>query len=129
MQEPEKAVDYATQTLNELDKVQSKAILLNDMLNNAREGEKVGLEGDAYEQVAQACRGARPKIQKWIEQDTGEREGMMGESKTGRGLEKVAYCQIVYCFATILSTPPWSGTRRVESEIGPKRKRWLRRES
>jgi ADP-ribosylation factor-binding protein GGA len=84
MQEPEKAVDYATQTLNELDKVQSKAILLNDMLNNAREGEKVGLEGDAYEQVAQACRGARPKIQKWIEQDTGEREGMMGESESHR---------------------------------------------
>lgn len=50
------------------------------MLNNAREGEKVGVEGDAYEQVAIACRGARPKIQKWIEQDTGEREGVMGES-------------------------------------------------
>jgi len=50
------------------------------MLNNAREGEKVGIEGDAYEQVAMACRGARPKIQKWIEQDTGEREGMMGQS-------------------------------------------------
>ena len=48
------------------------------MLNNAREGEKIGIEGDAYEQVAVACRGARPKIQKWIEQDTGEREGMMG---------------------------------------------------
>ncbi|WVQ97843.1 hypothetical protein IAU59_004958 [Kwoniella sp. CBS 9459] len=75
--EPEKAVDYTTQTLNELDKVQSKAILLNDMLNNATEGEKIGLEGDVYDQVATACKGARPKIQKWIEQDTGEREGMM----------------------------------------------------
>lgn len=82
MQEPEKAVDYASQTLNELDKVQSKAILLNDMLNNAREGERIGLEGDAYDQVAAACRGARPKIQRWIEQDSGEREGMMGESET-----------------------------------------------
>jgi ADP-ribosylation factor-binding protein GGA len=50
------------------------------MLNNAREGEKVGIEGDAYEQVAQACRGARPKIQKWIEEDNGERDNMMGES-------------------------------------------------
>jgi ADP-ribosylation factor-binding protein GGA len=59
--------------------VQAKAILLNDMLNNAREGEKVGVEGDAYDQVAGACRGARPKIQKWIEEDTGEREGMMGK--------------------------------------------------
>lgn len=79
MQEPDKAVDYTTQTLNELDKVQSKAILLNDMLNNAREGERIGLDGDVYDQVARACRGARPKIQKWIEEDTGEREGVMGE--------------------------------------------------
>jgi ADP-ribosylation factor-binding protein GGA len=58
--------------------VQSKAILLNDMLNNAREGERVGLSGDVYEQVATACKGARPKIQRWIEEDTGEKEGMMG---------------------------------------------------
>lgn len=79
MQEPDKATDYAAQTLHELDKVQSKAILLNDMLNNAREGERVGVVGDAYDQVAIACRGARPKIQRWIEEDTGEREGMMGE--------------------------------------------------
>lgn len=62
-----------------MDKVQSKAILLNDMLNNAKEGEKIGLEGDVYDQVAGACRGARPKIQKWIEQDTGENQSMMGE--------------------------------------------------
>jgi len=48
------------------------------MLNNAREGERVGLSGDVYEQVATACRGARPKIQRWIEEDTGEKEGMMG---------------------------------------------------
>ncbi|WWD00344.1 hypothetical protein V866_007256 [Kwoniella sp. B9012] len=75
--EPEKQPDYAAQTLTELDKVQSKAILLNDMLNNAKEGEKVGLEGDVYDQVAAACRGARPKIQKWIEDDDGSREGMM----------------------------------------------------
>nr|XP_018265704.1 VHS domain-containing protein [Kwoniella dejecticola CBS 10117]OBR87862.1 VHS domain-containing protein [Kwoniella dejecticola CBS 10117] len=75
--EPEKQPDYAAQTLSELDKVQSKAILLNDMLNNAKEGEKVGLEGDVYDQVAIACKGARPKIQKWIEDDDGSREGMM----------------------------------------------------
>lgn len=75
--EPEAAVDYEKQTLNELDKVQSKAILLNDMLNNAKEGERVGLEGDVYDQVAAACRGARPKIQKWVEEDTGEHEGLM----------------------------------------------------
>lgn len=82
--EPDKAVDYTSQTLSELDKVQSKAILLNDMLNNAREGERVGLDGDVYDQVAQACRGARPKIQKWIEEDTGEREGVMGKLSCAR---------------------------------------------
>ncbi|TXT11106.1 hypothetical protein VHUM_01857 [Vanrija humicola] len=75
--EPEAVVDYEKQTLNELDKVQSKAILLNDMLNNAKEGERVGLEGDVYDQVAVACRGARPKIQKWVEEDTGEHEGLV----------------------------------------------------
>jgi hypothetical protein len=57
------------------------------MLNNAREGEKVGIEGDAYEQVAQACRGARPKIQKWIEEDNGERDNMMGESSLKRRMK------------------------------------------
>ena len=51
------------------------------MLNNAKEGEKIGVDGDVYVQVAEACKGARPKIQRWIEQDTGEREGMMGEHK------------------------------------------------
>lgn len=75
--EPDKAVDYEKQTITEVEKVQSKAILLNDMLDNANEGEKIGLEGDVYSQVAAACRGARPKIQKFIEEDTGEHEGMM----------------------------------------------------
>jgi hypothetical protein len=75
--EPDKAVDYEKQTVTELEKVQSKAILLNDMLDNAKEGEKVGVEGDVYDQVAAACRGARPRIQKWIENDTGEHEGLM----------------------------------------------------
>ena len=54
------------------------------MLNNARDGERIGLDGDVYEQVAAACRGARPRIQKWIEEDDGEREGMMGSSSPCR---------------------------------------------
>ncbi|CDZ96194.1 Cytosolic sorting protein GGA2/TOM1 [Phaffia rhodozyma] len=64
--EPEKAPDYRSQTAKELDKVQAKAILLNDMLNSANENERIGLEGDAYQQVALVCMQARPKIQKWI---------------------------------------------------------------
>ncbi|WVO15835.1 hypothetical protein L204_103497 [Cryptococcus depauperatus] len=75
--DPEKAVDYSAQTLKELDKVQSKALLLDDMLNNAVKGEKIGLDGDVYDQVATACKGARPKIQKWIEDDHGFKESMM----------------------------------------------------
>lgn len=75
--EPDKAVDYEKQTISEIEKVQSKAILLNDMLDNAKEGERIGVDGDVYDQVAQACNGARPKIQQWIEKDNGEHEGMM----------------------------------------------------
>jgi hypothetical protein len=128
VQEPEKAVDYASQTLNELDKVQSKAILLNDMLNNAREGERIGLEGDAYDQVAAACRGARPKIQRWIEQDSGEREGMMGESSWA---EKDAGLQLIRqtdcCCAMTSLTTLWNDSKRARLEIGAKRRRWLNR--
>lgn len=49
LQEPEKQPDYEAQTKKELEKVQGKAILLNDMLNNVNEGERVGVDGDAYE--------------------------------------------------------------------------------
>ena len=41
------------------------------MLNNVADGEQVGIEGDAYEQVSHVLKAARPKIQKWIG-DAGE---------------------------------------------------------
>ena len=46
--EPESKPDYSEQTRKELDKVQSRAILLNNMLDNANEGEKFA-RGDAYD--------------------------------------------------------------------------------
>lgn len=49
VQEPEKQPDYEAQTKKELEKLQGKAILLNDMLNNVAEGERIGVDGDAYE--------------------------------------------------------------------------------
>lgn len=46
--QPENKPDYKSQTGKELDKVQSRAILLNDMLDNAAPGEKF-VKGDAYD--------------------------------------------------------------------------------
>lgn len=46
--EPDKKPDYHSQTGKELDKIQSRAVLLNSMLDNAEEGEKF-VEGDAYD--------------------------------------------------------------------------------
>lgn len=63
--EPENKPDYSKQTRRELDKVQSRAILLNDMLDNAKEGERF-VGGDAYDQIASHLRSVQPRIQKWI---------------------------------------------------------------
>ncbi|KAG9037835.1 hypothetical protein FS837_001360 [Tulasnella sp. UAMH 9824] len=70
---PEAKPDYRQQTLHELEKLQSKVILLNDLLDNVdtTKGEKF-VQGDAYDQVATICRQARPKIQKWISDASGE---------------------------------------------------------
>ncbi|KAG7095067.1 hypothetical protein E1B28_005857 [Marasmius oreades] len=59
--------DYRGQALTELNKLESKVILLNEMLDNVdvQRGEKF-VAGDAYDQVATILSGARPKLQKWI---------------------------------------------------------------
>ncbi|KAG8881378.1 hypothetical protein FRB97_009643 [Tulasnella sp. 331] len=79
---PEAKPDYRSQTLHELEKLQSKVILLNDLLDNVdiSKGEKF-VEGDAYDQVATVCRQARPKIQKWISDASGESEDQ-GETES-----------------------------------------------
>ncbi|CEH16890.1 Cytosolic sorting protein GGA2/TOM1 [Ceraceosorus bombacis] len=63
--QPESKPDYKSQTGKELDKVQSRAILLNDMLDNATPGEKF-VKGDAYDQIAHHLRSVQPRLQKWI---------------------------------------------------------------
>ncbi|KAE8267222.1 hypothetical protein A4X09_0g5124 [Tilletia walkeri] len=63
--EPENKPDYWAQAQTDLDKVQSRAILLNDMLNNVNEGEKF-VQGDAYEQISTQLRSVQPRIQKWV---------------------------------------------------------------
>lgn len=68
--EPEAQPDYRAQTSGELDKVQSKAVLLNDMLSQAKPGEKM-VEGDAYSQVARQVRRVQPRLQQWISDEEG----------------------------------------------------------
>lgn len=80
--EPENKPDYTKQTRRELDKVQSRAILLNDMLNNAKEGEKFA-QGDAYDQIAGHLRSVQPRIQKWIG-DVEEGTGAAGADNMDR---------------------------------------------
>ncbi|KAK7457083.1 ARF-binding protein [Stygiomarasmius scandens] len=74
---PDAKPDYRTQALTELNKLESKVILLNEMLDNVdtERGEKF-VSGDAYDQVATILSAARPKLQKWI----GEAEGGDTES-------------------------------------------------
>lgn len=64
---PEAKPDYRTQALNDLNKLEQKVILLNEMLDNVdtTRGEKF-VSGDVYDQVASILTAARPKIQKWI---------------------------------------------------------------
>ncbi|KAK2462807.1 hypothetical protein APHAL10511_005198 [Amanita phalloides] len=64
---PDAKPDYRGQALSELDKLEQKVILLNELLDNfdSARGEYFA-KGDAYDQVANILIGARPKIQKWI---------------------------------------------------------------
>ncbi|KAF5309057.1 hypothetical protein D9619_013587 [Psilocybe cf. subviscida] len=64
---PDAKPDYRSQALTELNKLEQKVILLNEMLDNvdAERGEKF-VSGDAYDQVSSILVTARPKLQKWI---------------------------------------------------------------
>ncbi|CCM03446.1 uncharacterized protein FIBRA_05579 [Fibroporia radiculosa] len=64
---PDAKPDYRTQSLTELNKLESKVILLNEILDNVdtTRGEKF-VKGDVYDQVASILTEARPKIQGWI---------------------------------------------------------------
>ncbi|KAI5478651.1 VHS domain containing protein [Pseudohyphozyma bogoriensis] len=66
--EPEKKPDYEQQVQKELDRIQQRILLLNEMLNNAKPNERFA-DGDAYYQIAHKCRQVQPKLQKWIEEN------------------------------------------------------------
>ncbi|KAG9124411.1 hypothetical protein FRC07_011725 [Ceratobasidium sp. 392] len=56
---PESKSGYRKQTMHELEKLQAKCVLLNELLNSfdASRGEKFA-KGDAYDQVTDVCREA-----------------------------------------------------------------------
>ncbi|KAF8908157.1 VHS domain-containing protein [Gymnopilus junonius] len=64
---PDAKPDYRSQALTELNKLEQKVILLNEMLDNVdtQRGERFA-SGDAYDQVSSILIAARPKLQKWI---------------------------------------------------------------
>ncbi|MBW0491512.1 hypothetical protein O181_031227 [Austropuccinia psidii MF-1] len=73
--EPDKQPDYEAQMQKELDRVQSRVLLLNELLNNAQPSEKF-VEGDAFDQLSQKCKLVQPKLQKWISESTENAEVM-----------------------------------------------------
>ncbi|KAG6908648.1 hypothetical protein DXG01_003826 [Tephrocybe rancida] len=64
---PDAKPDYRTQALTDLNKLEQKVILLNELLDNVdmQRGEQFAT-GDAYDQVSSILASARPKLQKWI---------------------------------------------------------------
>jgi len=64
---PDAKPDYRTQSLTELNKLEQKVILLNEMLDNVDSAHQERFaQGDVYDQVAMILTSARPKLQKWI---------------------------------------------------------------
>jgi len=64
---PDAKPDYRTQSLTELNKLEQKVILLNEMLDNVDASRRERFAaGDVYDQVATPLISARPKLQKWI---------------------------------------------------------------
>ncbi|KAL8278964.1 hypothetical protein RQP46_008633 [Phenoliferia psychrophenolica] len=74
--EPEKKPDYEQQVSKELDRIQQRTLLLNEMLNNTKPKERFA-DGDSYHQIANKCRQVQPKIQKWIEESAENDPGSM----------------------------------------------------
>ncbi|KAI8445075.1 VHS domain-containing protein [Phakopsora pachyrhizi] len=74
--EPDKQPDYEAEMQKELDRVQSRILLLNELLNNAQPSEKF-VEGDAFDQLSQKCKQVQPKLQKWIGESAENQPDMM----------------------------------------------------
>ncbi|RMZ85444.1 hypothetical protein DV737_g850, partial [Chaetothyriales sp. CBS 132003] len=67
--------NYRAKAAEEVAKVQQKAKLLEEMLQNHREGDKVG-DGDVFDELAGALSSAHPKIQKMCEDESDDAEAV-----------------------------------------------------
>ncbi|KAK5057694.1 hypothetical protein LTR84_011695 [Exophiala bonariae] len=67
--------DYRAKAAEEVSKVQQKAKILEEMLQNHRPGDKIG-DGDVFEELAAALSSAHPKIQKMCEEESEDAEAV-----------------------------------------------------
>ncbi|MCJ1337151.1 hypothetical protein MMC09_002430 [Bachmanniomyces sp. S44760] len=67
--------DYRAKAAEEVGKIQQKAKLLEERLQNFSEGDSIK-EGDVYEELASALQSAHPKIQRMCEEESEDQEAV-----------------------------------------------------
>ncbi|KAI9707651.1 MAG: hypothetical protein M1836_000612 [Candelina mexicana] len=67
--------DYRAKAAEEVSKIQQKAKILEDMLQDYRQGDAMA-EGDVFEELANALQSAQPKIQKMCEEESEDSEAV-----------------------------------------------------
>ncbi|KAM7221921.1 VHS domain containing protein [Rhypophila decipiens] len=68
-------VDYRAKAAEEVGKIQQKARLLEERLENFKAGDKM-TEGDVFSELASALSSAQPKIQKMCEEESDDHEAV-----------------------------------------------------
>ncbi|MCJ1381493.1 hypothetical protein MMC17_004604 [Xylographa soralifera] len=67
--------DYRAKAAEEVSKIQQKAKLLEERLQNFRAGDSIA-DGDVYEELANSLQSAQPKIQKMCEEESDDQEAV-----------------------------------------------------
>ncbi|KAL8729594.1 MAG: hypothetical protein Q9181_004953 [Wetmoreana brouardii] len=67
--------DYRAKAAEEVSKIQEKARLLEERLQNFRDGDKIE-DGDVFEDLASALQNAQPKIQKMCQEESDDQEAV-----------------------------------------------------
>ncbi|MCJ1295132.1 hypothetical protein MMC34_006693 [Xylographa carneopallida] len=67
--------DYRAKAAEEVSKIQQKAKLLEERLQNFKAGDSIS-DGDVYEELANSLQSAQPKIQKMCEEESDDQEAV-----------------------------------------------------